>query len=357
MADPESDISRRKLLGATGTIGAAAALGGTGSLAFFSDEEEFSNNRLTAGSLDLKIAWQELYYGEHAEEALDSGAYSLGDFLSADATTRELYPDPDTGASASFAEIRSTPCAQQSLYADAPDDLDPRTSYRSNNPDTIENGQPKPLISIQDAKPGDFGFTRFRLALCDNPGYVWTTGGIQSLAENGTTEPERKDPDSAGAVSADIADEIRVRLFHDRTGTAVGNFFADLDGSTNGGDLVEAVFDLFALDDTAPTLSEFSTLVSTGHGFPLDGNPFDGGVPDGVARQGGDLFLYGAPDGGGQVADRDCFDTSGEASDLGLVWGLPVDHANEIQTDSVTVDVGFYTEQCRHNDGEGIGNS
>jgi hypothetical protein len=38
---------------------------------------------------------------------------------------------------------------------------------------------------------------------------------------------------------------------------------------------------------------------------------------------------------------------------IGFAWYLPVDHANEIQTDSVSFDLGFYTEQCRHNDGSG----
>jgi hypothetical protein len=32
-----------------------------------------------------------------------------------------------------------------------------------------------------------------------------------------------------------------------------------------------------------------------------------------------------------------------------------VDHANEIQSDSVRFDLGFYTEQCCHNDGSGMG--
>jgi hypothetical protein len=38
---------------------------------------------------------------------------------------------------------------------------------------------------------------------------------------------------------------------------------------------------------------------------------------------------------------------------IGLAWWLPVNHSNEIQTDSVTFDIGFYTEQARHNTGAG----
>jgi hypothetical protein len=56
--------------------------------------------------------------------------------------------------------------------------------------------------------------------------------------------------------------------------------------------------------------------------------------------------------GGGPVGDpdRDCFPNSTTAY-IGFEWWLPVDHANEIQTDRVSFDLGFYTEQCRHNDG------
>ena len=61
MNDDTLGVSRRKLLGAMGTIGGAAALGGASTMAFFSDEEEFSDNRLVAGELDLKVDWQEYY--------------------------------------------------------------------------------------------------------------------------------------------------------------------------------------------------------------------------------------------------------------------------------------------------------
>jgi hypothetical protein len=35
---------------------------------------------------------------------------------------------------------------------------------------------------------------------------------------------------------------------------------------------------------------------------------------------------------------------------------VPLNHGNEIQSDSAEFDIGFYTEQCRHNDGEGMAN-
>ena len=66
-------------------------------------------------------------------------------------------------------------------------------------------------------------------------------------------------------------------------------------------------------------------------------------------------FCYaGESAGPGTASERECFENSTDAY-VGFRWWLPVDHANEIQTDSVAFDLGFYTEQCRHNDGSGPG--
>ncbi|MEF8883452.1 MAG: hypothetical protein V5A34_13125, partial [Halapricum sp.] len=53
-----------------------------------------------------------------------------------------------------------------------------------------------------------------------------------------------------------------------------------------------------------------------------------------------------AEDGGG-MGDP-CFSAETEHS-VAFAWWVPIDHGNEIQTDSVTFDLGLYTEQCRHN--------
>jgi hypothetical protein len=87
-----------------------------------------------------------------------------------------------------------------------------------------------------------------------------------------------------------------------------------------------------------------STLGMGSNGIPLDGNrttPFDEVPGDGLHDE--------SPS---DPTERDCFVNS-TTNAIGLSWWLPVDHANEIQTDSVSFDLGFYTEQCRHNDGTG----
>jgi Mg-chelatase subunit ChlD len=99
-------------------------------------------------------------------------------------------------------------------------------------------------------------------------------------------------------------------------------------------------------------------------GVPLDGNRAEG---DFVEVGGDDSDNDGTVDsnltldpnaGTDIVADpptaegRDCYVNS-TTNAIGFAWWLPVDHANEIQTDSVSFDLGFYTEQCRHNTGAG----
>jgi hypothetical protein len=48
---------------------------------------------------------------------------------------------------------------------------------------------------------------------------------------------------------------------------------------------------------------------------------------------------------------RDCF-PAGITHYVGFAWWLPTSVGNEVQGDSVSFDLGFYTEQCRNNDGD-----
>ena len=66
MSDDNSklDLTRRKVLGGLGGVGAGAALGGTGTMAFLNDTEKIADNTVTAGELDLKLDWKTFYYGK-----------------------------------------------------------------------------------------------------------------------------------------------------------------------------------------------------------------------------------------------------------------------------------------------------
>jgi hypothetical protein len=52
--------------------------------------------------------------------------------------------------------------------------------------------------------------------------------------------------------------------------------------------------------------------------------------------------------------DRDPFTGAGVTHCVGFQWWLPVNHANQIQGDTVGFDIGFYAEQSRHNTGVGM---
>jgi predicted ribosomally synthesized peptide with SipW-like signal peptide len=229
------NLSRRKLLGSVATIGAAGAVGGAGSMAFFRDEENLANNQLTAGELDMKIAWEEHYSdwkGDEVDEAemadpqgdpdyllpafdIASGTgpgfgtgqqgpladgidlepldgrpialnFTIGQDAFWNATSIDAYPDTtDDGVRDSLEEFDF--CDSDADLSGALDS-DLRTA----------SSRGEPLITLDDVKPGDFGEVTFTFHLCDNPGYVWLTGGLVDADENGTTEPEAKDEDEFG---------------------------------------------------------------------------------------------------------------------------------------------------------------
>jgi hypothetical protein len=81
------------------------------------------------------------------------------------------------------------------------------------------------------------------------------------------------------------------------------------------------------------TLREALQELSMGVGLDLNGN-----IP--------------AEEGGG-TGEQGCFSPS-STHYIGFEWWVPINHGNQIQTDSVSFDIGFYTEQCRHNDGSGM---
>ncbi|AGN02240.1 von Willebrand factor type A [Salinarchaeum sp. Harcht-Bsk1] len=456
--DTTIELSRRTVLGGLGGIGVAATGAALGTSAYFTDDEAFEGNSLAAGSLDLKVDWQEWYNG----------------------TKIEAYPDPDNdGVQDAFASEPGQTTAKGVGYvcedgADTPADLDPEHSLRTTvSGETFGSGPPLPLVHLTDLKPGDCGGLTLSFHLCDNPGFVWMNGTLTENAENDVTEPESAVDDSDG--QGELADAIRTRLWYD----------ADCDGERDDGEV-----------PITPELSlaELLGVLGSDHGIPLDGALGDDGAtiaqapslgpgtcpetpydevttgteefPNGTTRQrmnpkcsdfglveavrigsdepGGPLPAPGAcatyetdygdvrvcrdadgtitswetddsPDGsfdasgdgfcvskvvvkgGNQGANiyhydrdadpverssgdegsfvtptgqdyshvsvcvdlvaedgngddgRDCFENS-TTHCVGLEWWLPVDRGNELQTDSVGFDVGFYAEQCRHND-------
>jgi hypothetical protein len=176
-------------------------------------------------------------------------------------------------------------------------------------------GDDRPVVDIEDVKPGDFGMVSFEFAICDNPGYVWLNAGTSAISENGLTEPESDAPNE-DAATVELLDETLALLWVDD-----GDGTLETDESTV---LVDSLRNVLA-------------TLGTGAGIGLAG--------DVAAAQGGGT-------------GRNCF--SGAADGTATVhsavfaWAVPPERVNALQSDGVTFDLGFYTEQCRRNDGVGL---
>ncbi len=141
------DLSRRRALAGLGAIGIASASAGVGTSAYFSDEESFDDNSITAGEFDLYV----------------------------DYTTSVDQDEVETGGT--------------------PEDGSPNTG-------TIQGGV-SGQYQIADVKPGDSGELGFDPKIVDNSGWVFV-GSVDGVTdyENGQTEPE-EDVDGTGGGNLD----------------------------------------------------------------------------------------------------------------------------------------------------------
>ena len=183
------------------------------------------------------------------------------------------------------------------------------------------------LVELSDVKPGDSGRIEFTLYLCDNPGYVWLTGDNLTRSGGATTEPEAA---IGGPDAGELADNIVVTVWYD----------TDRNGELDAGE--QLIFGPgiggytgFGGAKPATLAAAFGVLGRNDGRIPLDGRePFMG-------------FPAGETD-----PERDCL-PGRTTLDVGFAWELPFEVGNEVQGDSLGFDLGFYTEQCRHNDGSG----
>jgi predicted ribosomally synthesized peptide with SipW-like signal peptide len=200
-------LTRRKLLAGIGAVGAASAGAGLGTSAYFSDTESFTNNNLTAGTLDLLVDWQQTYVADGETTFVNAHPDHDGDgeqSLAADNDAGEIaysdFPDPDDPDS-NGANIPLLNCENVPPMADASYGTDPTTGTDQTS-----------LVQLGDVKPGDFGEVTFSLHLCDNPGYVWMQADGVAETEGVDTEPELAVDETAGG---DLARQIQATLWYD----------------------------------------------------------------------------------------------------------------------------------------------
>ena len=398
----EFELSRRKVLAGIGGIGVTSAGAGLGTSAYFNDTETFEGNEVVAGELDLKVDWQEHYYDwsedenddwiegdgflddqDESDDDLDGDGVDDFEIVMTNGDPSQV-PEGYVGLPAPMEPMIAVPSefvndfmrntaidalpdsnddgVQNEIYSR--DDIAKKThltgddlekKFRSqfanmsgglssnartqSGPDGI-GGPPNPqvtkpgdpLIEIGDVKPGDFGEVTLSTHLFNNPGYLWFRGELVDAAENETTEPEAESDDETAGV--ELLDEIRVLVWHDDGDNVLEDPEEAYNPHDDGPEDVELTQSqaiitskLDGADENGIlTLGEFLQAVSSSHGIPLDWDA--------------------------STDSRDCYPNS-TTRYLCFAWWLPADVGNEVQSDSVSFDLGFYTEQCRHNDGSG----
>ncbi|NGM70739.1 hypothetical protein G6M89_17290 [Natronolimnobius sp. AArcel1] len=201
-------LTRRKALAGIGAIGALSAGAGLGTSALFSDQESFEGNELTAGELDLRIDWQQLYFGPETNQDHYAPYGDAGyPFVNA-------HPDHDTNGMQSldlsaFDDGEFADQSDEVSYMDEVEDpeeganiqeyLTCETLSNFEDPADFANGvepEQQRLIELDDVKPGDCGEVTFSLHLCDNSGYIWMLADI-------------------GDYDAELAEAIQVQAWYD----------------------------------------------------------------------------------------------------------------------------------------------
>ena len=157
------NLSRRKMLAGLGAIGIASAGAGLGTSAYFSDTEEFTNNSLAAGTLDMSVT--------------------------ADVVAANEYWVNQGG-------------------------LD--VSAVADSEDAVMG------LTVDDIKPGDWGIICFEIEVGDNPGYVQVCTENFDEAGGANPEPEQEVEGDAGN-SADLGEYLLTTVWQDYTGPTDGS--------------------------------------------------------------------------------------------------------------------------------------
>ena len=307
------DLSRRRVLAGLGAVGIASAGAGVGTSAFFSDQEDFEGNELTAGTLDVLVDWEEHYYdgsagrdlvelvSESDIDILDDNQYILpavenpdaravavrflgeGTFQENkdafwDATSIEALPDDDNDGIQDEFDDSQVCNGEAGLTdvgsADAEDRDEGLYALNRTSNDVTTPGDP--LINLDDVKPGDFGEVTFSFHLCDNPGYVWLNGMLNDdfTGEGILTEPERNDPDEEDGI-VELLDEMQVRIWYD----------PDCDNQVERRGEVDI---MLAIDTSGSITGQEQTDLENGVATFVDALPTDGSAQVGAVSFGDD---------------------------------------------------------------------
>jgi predicted ribosomally synthesized peptide with SipW-like signal peptide len=311
------ELSRRKLLAGLGTIGVAGAGAGLGTSALFSDEEEFQNNIVEAGTLDMKVTGEIVAANdEYVQDVTDITGNAI----------------PADGA--------------------------------------VETG-----FEVRDFKPGDWFIVCLTVdSVAENPFYLTIHGEDLEEREGQSTEPESNVDDSTGddgwesvtETNAELGDKLLTSVWgsYDESGQKSGltglsndtNLGTDAslpsqsylepneDGTTSSANVTYTdIREWFYGEDQDPA--------NQGSGGTVPGSNINNGIAsgDGILVGGGEdpVEVGGDPDSSDLLTDPDG-DGEGEFV-VYVLFELPLEVGNEIQGDRVHGDLRFNAEQVRNN--------
>jgi len=317
MTDERFNLSRRKALAALGTIGVASAGAGLGTSAYFSDQETFENNQLTAGTLDLGVGYS-THYSDWSSDEGDGVSVRMYDGAAGETGSAADLQDGETGLPANDAWLIAVDDPDQFLANTQQDEVVNEGCESDGVGALTQADGESAIVDLGDVKPGDFGEVTFDLELCTNPGYVWINNpsGV-TAAENGTTEPEADDPDEGEGV--ELLDVVQAAVWLD-----------DGDNYQDGGESPLLV----------DSLRNVLDALNSGNGVRIDGanKPIADATPTDFTRAGitrfdtggdgtydADVELHADPaGGGGKVAHAT---SGGAATNDYVTTGVSLDPA------------------------------
>jgi len=195
------------------------------------------------------------------------------------------------------------------------------------------------------AANGRAGAEKRNIVLSD--GESFNGGGSTSFAspEDAADDARAASPSPATdvyTISVGSANDGVLQAMAGPAGSAGGDpvFFNDVDDPLN----IPTVFGNLAAQTVAEkvimqdSLENVLATLADGNGIPLDGNR---------------STIYDELSDDPTDPDREAFRGNGVMHCIALSWELPFEVGNEIQGDTLGFDLGFYTEQERHNDGSG----
>lgn len=315
--DSKITLSRRKALAGIGTIGAAGALGLGGTYAQFTDTEG-TKTTFTAGKIDGTMEWSASYNGNQVSG--DLANVTMGD---------------ETAGIA---------------------------------------------FNLTDVKPGDYGSITFDLTVSNNPAWAASCLGYDS-DENGTPESETEAEFVAAGEedygSGELEENLLLIPFYSQGPNTFFDSNGEPDDDWTPGDMGEYGQGTSAafwnsregendFGDLQPrTLRDAATNASsidTCHWNEENGLVVVPG-PEGASVEEGCVLLEGNLAGENPAPENNNDNQGvsplqpGETLSFGYDWHLPYTTGNEVQTDKLTMKLGFTFSQVRHSDAPQFQNS